>query len=91
MGDSTETERSDQFTTEDKQSHPRLEAVAAEEYDGDDQCDDDECDSEADYHVQVKADGGGGEGVIALVCDSCSQENLLWVRANELLDNEVTV
>lgn len=39
-----------------------------------------ECDSEADYEVEVE------RSVTTLMCDSCSRENRIWVKENGLLD-----
>mgnify|MGYP000079442429 CR=1 FL=1 len=60
------------------------EAMAAETVDSG-ECGYNDCNSEADYRVQLDDDNR----TTFLCCDDCSRENHIWVRENELLDNEV--
>ncbi len=63
--------------------HPGLEAVAAEDYDGSQQCDYG-CGSVADYLVELRLEGSS---TTSLVCNDCSQQQRLWVRENDLLED----
>lgn len=67
----------------------RPEPVAAEEVDGGD-CAYDDCESDAYFRVQFDQQDGDDSAVV-LMCEDCSRRNAIHVRANELLDNEVTV
>jgi len=58
---------------------------AATEYNGDVECVYDECTHTADYRVEFSRNTAY---VHVLMCDKCSQQNKIWVRENELLDNE---
>jgi hypothetical protein len=61
--------------------HPGLEAVAAEEYDGDEECDYG-CGSTAEYRVQLRLNG---RSTMSLMCNGCSQAHKIWVEENDLL------
>jgi len=67
--------------------HPGLEAVAAEEYDGAQECDYG-CGSVAEYLVELRLEASS---TTSLVCDDCSQEHKLWVQENDLLENTTYV
>jgi len=67
--------------------HPGLEAVAADEYDGAQQCDYG-CGSVADYLVELRLEGSA---TTSLVCDDCSQQHRLWVRENDVLEDTAEV
>lgn len=67
--------------------HPGLEAVAAEEYDGNQECDYG-CGSVAEYCVELQLEGSA---TTSLVCNGCSKKHKLWVEENGLLENVVGV
>ncbi len=67
--------------------HPGLEAVAAEEYDGGQECDYG-CDAVADFLVELRLEA---VSTTSLVCDDCSQQHKLWVQENDLLEDVAQV
>lgn len=68
-----------------------VDPVAAEEVEEGD-CDYEDCEADADLRVQFehKFDGSLSPET-ALICDDCDKEHCIWVRANDLLEKEVTV
>jgi len=56
-------------------------AAAKEISDG--PCDYDDCENDADYRVVLDTDG-----ITMDTCRQCSQENRIWVEANELLEGD---
>ncbi len=65
--------------------HPGLEAVAAEEYDGEEECDYG-CGSTAEYCVELRLNL---RSTTSLMCDRCSQVHKIWVVENDLLQAPV--
>ena len=59
------------------------EPLAADEQTADNDCQYEDCESAADYRVQLE------NGFIFYCCQSCSSQNRIYAKENELLDNEV--
>lgn len=66
--------------------HQGREAVAAEEYDGDQECDY-SCGSVGEYSVELRL---GTASTIELSCNDCSQQHRLWVEENGLLAADIS-
>lgn len=64
----------------------RLEPVAAERIDDGRECGY-ECDSEAEFLVEVRADGGTRDTFAC--CQSCSRRNRIYAVENELIESEI--
>lgn len=66
--------------------HEGLDAVAAEEYGGDEECEYG-CGSDAEYRVEIRL---GGAADTLLTCNNCSQRHKVWVEKNELLRSDIS-
>lgn len=62
--------------------------VAAEQYDGDHQCQYD-CDATAEWAVEWKTSGYHG-GKVSLICQSCSRKNRVYADENDLTEQDIS-